>query len=97
MALKAIVIEIITEKITSVLHNNSASTISSDKRVSCLDVIVNDITRQDSTFTLWKIECGKLINTSFSRTGSCGRWIINIENAASKARTHLTPVISIHS
>ena len=67
-----------------------------DERVSRLNVVVDDIVGQDTTLTLrqekeWKI----LIELTFT----C-RWlvrVVNIEDTAGKARTHLTAVVAVHT
>ena len=96
MAFESLITQVVTQQISSVLHNNNTSSISCKQRISGLYVIVDNVAWQDTALTLWEVESWKLINTTISII-VCRRWVIDVKDTSSKTRSHFTAVISIHT
>ena len=63
------------------------------ERIRCLDMVVDDISWQDTALSLWQIEAWKL----FFEAIKVGLRVVDVENTASESRAHLSSVVAVHS
>lgn len=95
MSLASGAIQVVTKQIRTILH--LFFTWFEDKRVSRLDVVVDDVVGKDSTLSLWQEEERKFLVLLALVDLSSLMWIMDVENTSCKSGSHLTTVVSVHT
>jgi len=87
-------VQVVTDEVDSVLSFLLARL--QDQWVRRLDVVVDDVVGENASLTLWKEEKRELF-VKLTFTWRRLMRVMDIKNASSEARSHLTAVVAIHA